>query len=74
MQLPASTQGVVVDSVSPDSRAADAGLQQGDVVQQVNHRPVKTVEEFRQAAQSSAKGDPVLLLVDRGGNTLFVAL
>ncbi|MGH9663004.1 MAG: DegQ family serine endoprotease, partial [Bryobacteraceae bacterium] len=27
MQLPASTQGVVVDSVSPDSRAADAGLQ-----------------------------------------------
>jgi serine protease Do len=74
MQLPASTQGVVVDSVSPDSRAADAGLHVGDVIQKVNRRPVKTVEEFRQAAGTSAKGDPTLLLVNRGGNTLFVAV
>lgn len=74
MQLPASTQGVVVDSVSPDSRAADAGLQPGDVIQQVNHQPVKTVQEFRHAAGAPTNGNPVLLLVDRGGNTLFIAV
>lgn len=74
MNLGASTQGVVVDSVSPDSRAADAGLQAGDVILRVNHHPVKSVEEFRQAAGLSAKGNPVLLLVNRDGNTLFVAV
>ena len=36
------TKGVVVDEVSPASRAADAGLQPGDVIQQVNHQPVQS--------------------------------
>jgi serine protease Do len=74
LKLPESTSGVVVDEVSPSSRAADAGLQAGDVIQQVNHQPVANVKDFGRAVGKSGKDDSVLLLVDRGGSTLFLAV
>jgi serine protease Do len=69
--LPAKTTGVVVSDVDPSSKMADAGLRRGDVIQEVNHQPVKTVSEFQNAVKKS--GDDPLLLVNRGGRTLFVA-
>jgi len=74
LKLPATTQGVVVDKVSPASHAADAGLQAGDVIQQVNHQSVTNVKDYNQAVSSSKKDEPVLLLVDRNGNTMFLAV
>jgi len=74
LKLPAATQGVVVAGVDPDSHAADAGLQQGDVIQQVNHQAVHNVQDFDHALAMGKKGGPTLLLVNRGGNTLFVAV
>lgn len=74
LQIPATTKGVVVNQVDPSSRAADAGLQPGDVIQQVNHQSVTSVKDYSQAVASSKKDDPVLLLVDRNGNTMFLAV
>lgn len=69
--LPASTPGVVVTNISPSSPVADSGLQPGDVIQEVNHKAVKDLSEYEQAMHNAGK-DP-LLLVNRHGNTLFVA-
>ena len=74
LKLPATTKGVVVEEVSPASRAAEAGLQSGDVIQEVNHEPVKTVKDFSQAVSASKKDTPVLLLVERDGSTMFLAV
>jgi serine protease Do len=74
LKLPETTKGVVVDEVSPASRAAEAGLQSGDVIQEVNHQAVKTVKDFSQAVSASKKDAPVLLLVDREGSTMFLAV
>jgi len=73
LQLPEATKGVVVTSVDPSSAAADSGLRKGDVIQEVNHKPVKTAAEF-EAAMSNAGKNGTLLLVNRGGTTVFVAL
>ena len=70
--LPANTKGVVVTNVDPASQAADAGLRQGDVIQQVNRKPVDNTSDFGQALNSSKEEN--LLLVNRGGNTMFVAV
>jgi serine protease Do len=74
MELSPETKGVVVAEIDPSSHAADAGLQTGDVIQQVNHQAVKDVQDFERAMASGKKGNPTLLLVNRGGNTMFVAV
>ena len=74
LKLSQATKGVVVDEVSPASRAANAGLQPGDVIQEVNHHSVKSVGDFKQAVSSTSKDTPVLLLVNREGNTMFLAV
>jgi serine protease Do len=71
--LPANTTGVVITSVDPSSPAAEAGLQRGDVIQEVNRRPVHNMAEYRQALASG--GDQaVLLLINRNGSTLYVVV
>lgn len=72
LQLPRGTRGVVVSRVAPGSAAAEAGLRRGDVIQQVNRRPVTTTDEFEQALGRGK--DPVLLLVNRGGVTRFIVV
>ena len=74
MKLDPATKGVVVANIDPSSHAADAGLREGDVIQQVNHQPVKSVQDFDHAMSSGKKDDPTLLLINREGNTLFVAV
>jgi serine protease Do len=69
--LSASATGVVVTDIAPSSPLADSGLRRGDVIQEVNHQPVKNVTEFRQALTKSGKNP--LLLVNRQGQTMFVA-
>jgi serine protease Do len=71
LNLPPSTTGVVVNGVDPSSKMAESGLQQGDVIQEVNHQPVKNIAEFQSAVRKA--GDSPLLLVNRGGRTLFIA-
>src|SRR5215471_5269187 len=69
--LPSSTTGVVVNGVDPTSKMAESGLRRGDVIQEVNHQSVKNVSEFQSALKKG--GDEPLLLVNRGGRTLYVA-
>jgi serine protease Do len=72
LQLPAGTTGVVISSVDQGSVAAESGLDRGDVIQEVNHKPVNSVKEFQQAI-SANKGN-VVLLVNRAGITHYVAI
>ena len=70
--LPGSATGVVVTGISPSSPAVDAGLQRGDVIQEVNRQPVKNTSDFERAMRSSK--DQTLLLVNRHGSTMYVAV
>jgi serine protease Do len=73
LSLPGGTRGVVVTQVDPDSAAGDAGLQRGDVIQEVNHKPVGNPEQFR-AAIRAAGDQQLLLLVNRAGVTSFAVI
>jgi serine protease Do len=65
--------GLVITDIDPDGRAADAGLQRGDVIQEVNRKPVESVDDLRTAVR--ARSDrPVLLLVEREGHTRYVTV
>jgi len=66
--------GIVVTQVEPGSPAANAGIQTGDVIQQVNRKPVKNVEDFVQKVERDKNKDNVLFLIQRGQNSLFAAV
>jgi serine protease Do len=69
--LSPSTKGVVVTDISPSSPEAESGLRRGDVIQEVNHQPVRNVSELNEAIHKAGKNP--LLLVNRQGSTLFIA-
>jgi serine protease Do len=73
LDLPATVRGVVVTNVDPNSSAADAQIQRGDVIQEVNRQPIANVQQFR-AAIREAGNQPILLLVNRGGQTRFAVI
>lgn len=73
LQLPAGTPGVVVTSVDPSSPAAAADIQRGDVIQEVNRKPVRNLDDYQRAVQS-AGNESALLLINRDGQTHFVVV
>lgn len=66
------TSGVVIREIEPSSRAAEAGLRPGDVIEQVDGKAVDSVTALRSALKTGDR--PALLLVHRGGMTVFVTL
>jgi serine protease Do len=74
LQTPEGTQGVVITDVDPDSAASAAGLSQGDIIVQVNRKPVSTVSEFNSAVNAGASRESTLLLVKHGQGTGFVVV
>ncbi|MCC6589265.1 MAG: Do family serine endopeptidase [Bryobacterales bacterium] len=66
-----SADGLLVREVDPAGAAADAGITDGDVIVQANRKPVRSVSDL-EAIVRGAGSNPVLLLVNRGGQTVFV--
>lgn len=67
------TQGVVVTNVAPDSGADKAGLMPGDVIREVNRKPIKSVKDFEHLSSDVKKGENVLILINRRGASLFLS-
>jgi serine protease Do len=67
------TEGVVIFSVDDDSAAAEAGLQRGDVIREVNRQRVRNVQDFERATKDLKDGDRVTVLLQRGAQSLYVA-
>jgi serine protease Do len=66
-------EGVVITSVEPGSAADEAGLEQGDIIVEVNRKLIHDVSEYKKAV-AAQKGKRILFLVRRGENTMFLTL
>lgn len=71
--LDADDHGLLVTRVDPNGSAANAGIRQGDLIQEVNRQAVETAAQFSAAIlQSGAK--PALVLVKRRNNVIYLTL
>jgi serine protease Do len=67
-------RGVLIVDVREGSRAETAGLKAGDVIAEVDHRTVASVEDLQQALRRHPAGGPVLMLVQRDGDHLWLTV
>jgi serine protease Do len=74
LELDRNTKGVVISGVDPAGAAASAGLRQGDVIMQINGSPVRSADDVRSALKAATGDKPAVLLIARGGATIFVPL
>ena len=63
-------QGVVVTDVASGSKAGEAGIRQGDVVIEINRKPIESLEDYREQLRRIDDGDTVQMLLRRGGGGL----
>jgi serine protease Do len=70
-----NAKGVVIRNVRPDSSAAEAGLQAGDMVLEIDHKKVGSADDFASMAKAAQKDKKsALLLVQRGTSTLYTVI
>jgi S1-C subfamily serine protease len=63
----------VIKTLDPAGAAAEAGLQPGDVIEQVNRQAVRSEGDLK-SALSRADSQPLLLLINRRGATAYVTV
>ncbi|KPK71141.1 MAG: hypothetical protein AMJ84_06585 [Acidithiobacillales bacterium SM23_46] len=72
--LPSGTAGVLVSDVVSGSLAETAGVEQGDVIVEINHQPVRNTNDYRRISTKLGKKANVLLLINRRGDQLYLAI
>ncbi|HJT21747.1 MAG TPA: DegQ family serine endoprotease [Nitrospira sp.] len=72
--LKPTDRGVVVTRVKPGSPAEEAGVREGDVVLEVNRKPVGSLKAYERATSGLAKDQSVLLLLKRKGQAIYLTL
>lgn len=68
------TSGVIIGQVESGSAAADAGLTPGDIIVEIDKKPVKDIETLNRLLAGFKEGQTILFLIDRGGTTIFMTL
>ena len=74
LNLSEEVKGVLVAKVEPGSSAEAAGLQEGDLIQEVSREVIKNLDDYQRIASKISKEELVVLLLNRRGNNLFVAV
>jgi len=72
--LESEQEGVVVIAIERDNAAARAGVQVGDVIEELNRQPIRSLEDFDQAVKAAKEREANLLLIRRGNSRSFLVL
>lgn len=74
LNITSEMNGVVVTAVQPGSHADSAGLRQGDVISEVNRKPVRNLSDYKVVISDLSEKKPALLLVHRQGVPIFMTV
>ncbi len=72
LKLPANVKGAVITQVDPNSAAFEAGLREGDVILEINRKPVKSAEDAVQLTENVKDKRTLLRVWSKGGSRYVV--
>jgi serine protease Do len=67
-------KGVLVSGVREGSPASEAGLQRGDLIQEIENKPVENMDAYRKIMGESASREQILMVIRHGGHSRYVVL
>jgi len=62
-------EGVIITKIQKESSAFKAGLNKGDLIIEVQHKPVTSVDEFHQAILKIQQDEDILMFIKRQNKT-----
>jgi serine protease Do len=68
------TQGLIITDINAGSAAAEAGIQRGDIILEINREKVESVAQYKKALQAAQEKNTILLLIKRDQHTRFVVV
>ena len=72
--IPEDIYGLLVVNVEQNSEAERKGIRPGDIIQEINQTPVNKIKDLKEVIEKSSSKKGVLLLINRQGNIIFIAL
>jgi serine protease Do len=66
------TEGVMVIEMQADGKSAAAGIQQGDIIKEINHQAVKNVSAYNGIMSGIKKGETVQFYIKRADKGMVV--
>jgi serine protease Do len=67
-------KGVVVSGVKKGSPASEAGLQRGDLIQELENEPVENMDDYKRIMRESASKKQILMFIRHRGHTRYVVI
>lgn len=72
--LSRSEEGVVIVRVEPYSPAEEAGIKKGDVIQEINKKRIRNLDDFNHIVSKVKEGEVILLFINRNGRKFYIPL
>jgi len=67
-------KGVVISGIKKGSPASDAGLQRGDLIQEIEHEPLKNLSDYKRIMKESSSKKQILIVIKHRGHSRYVVL
>jgi len=67
-------KGLVISGVKKGSSASEAGLQRGDLIQEIEQQPVENIDDFKRIMQESSSKKQILIVIKHRGHSRYVVL
>ena len=72
LNVPERVNGALISQVAPDSAAYEAGLREGDVITEINRKPVKNAEQAVAASERPADKQTLVRVWSHGGSRYVI--
>jgi serine protease Do len=67
-------KGIIVTDIQPGSPAENADIRAGDIIKEMNRKPVKSVADFKEIIKKANIKEGIVMLIQRESMTFYAVI